>query len=78
MAFNNTQDSVPLIFRKFLQQWLSDITEGLSGPTVDEKLFNQLQEESCQGTFLCQQLTYIVPDEKFYFQVGKILPLGAP
>lgn len=54
------------------------ITEGLSGPTVDEKLFNQLQGESCQGTFLCQQLTHIVPDEKFYFQVGKTLPLGAP
>jgi len=54
------------------------ITEGLSGPTVDKKLFNRLQGESSQGTFLCQQLTYIVPDDKFYFQIGKTIPLGAP
>ncbi len=54
------------------------ITEGLSGPTVDEKLFNRLQGESSQGTFLCQQLTHIVPDDKFYFQIGKTIPLGAP
>ena len=47
------------------------ITEGLSGPIVDEKLYNRIQGESSQGTFLCEQLTYIVPDDKFYFQIGK-------
>jgi len=51
------------------------ITEGLSGPTVDEKLFNRLQGESSQGTFLCQELAYIIPNQRFCFKVAKILPL---
>ena len=54
------------------------ITEGLSGPTVDEKLFNRIQGESTKGTFLCEQLAYIVPDDKFQFQIEKSLPLGTP
>jgi len=53
------------------------ITEGLSGPPVDEVLLNQIQLESTSGAFLCQELAFILPDEKFCFQVGKILPLGA-
>ncbi len=54
------------------------ITEGLSGPIVDEKLVNRIQGESNQGTFHCEQLTYIVPDDNFYFQNRKTIPLGAP
>ena len=53
------------------------ITEGLSGPPVDEVLLNQIQLESTSGAVLCQELAFILPDEKFCFQVGKILPLGA-
>ncbi len=53
------------------------ITEGLSGPEVDQGLLNRLQGESSQGSFICQELTYIVPDQKFYFQVRNTLPLGA-
>ena len=68
LSLPHTEDFIPHL----------TITEGLSGPTVDEKLFNQLQGESCQGTFLCQQLTYIVPDDKFNFKIVKTLPLGTP
>ncbi len=52
------------------------ITEGLSGPTVDENLLKQLQKESCQGSFVCQELAYIVPDQRFCFKEIKTLPLA--
>ena len=53
------------------------ITEGLSGPTVDESLFKQLQKESRQGKFFCQGLAYIVPDQGFCFKEIRTLPLTA-
>ncbi len=52
------------------------ITEGLSGPPVDEELLTILQEQSSQGSFICQDAAYIVPDESFYFGVVKRLALG--
>jgi 2'-5' RNA ligase len=52
------------------------ITEGLSGPEVDENLFRMLQEESGKGLFHCKGLSYIVPDEDFRFQVKRFLPLS--
>ena len=52
------------------------ITEGLSGPEVDENLFQLLQEESGKGIFQCKGLSYIVPDENFRFWVKKFLPLS--
>ncbi len=52
------------------------ITEGQSGPDVDEKLLNILQQESCPGSFICQEVTYIIPDEGFCFEVDKKFSLG--
>lgn len=52
------------------------ITEGLSGPTVDEGLLERLQAESREGTFLCSGLSHIVPDSRFRFQVKRFLPLS--
>ena len=51
------------------------ITEGLSGPSVDESLLDALQLKSRRGTFLCRELAYIVPEDRFYFRVVKVLPL---
>lgn len=51
------------------------ITEGLSGPNVDENLLDQLKAESSSGSFFCEDLAYIVPDEQFRFQVVKMFPL---
>jgi len=51
------------------------ITEGLSGPSVDESLLAALQRESSSGTFVCKELAYIVPDDRFCFRVVKVLPL---
>ena len=53
------------------------ITEGLSGPTVDEDLLNKLQEESNSETFQCQELVHIAPDPDFRFQTIKTLSLKA-
>ena len=53
------------------------ITEELSGPVVDENLLKRLQNESRQGSFLCQGLAFIVPDQQFCFKVAKTLPLAA-
>ena len=51
------------------------ITEGLSGPPVDETLLQLLQEESREGSFQCTELAYIYPDEQFCFNVEKKFPL---
>ncbi len=53
------------------------ITEGLSGPTVDEGLLRRLQEESGTGSFLCEELALIIPDASFRFHVRRTVPLGA-
>ena len=52
------------------------ITEGLSGPVVDEKLLSILQKESNRGSFICQDAAYLIPDERFCFGVGKRISLG--
>jgi len=52
------------------------ITEGLSGPEVDENLYQLLQEESGKGIFQCKGLSYIVPDKDFRFRVKKFLPFS--
>jgi len=52
------------------------ITEGLSGPTVNEVLLAQLQGESRPGSLPCDSLAYIVPDDHFRFHVEAQLPLG--
>lgn len=52
------------------------ITEGQSGPDVNENLLMQLQAESSEGSFLCENLAYIVPNEHFQFEVVKTLPLA--
>jgi 2'-5' RNA ligase len=52
------------------------ITEGLSGPTVNEDLVDMLQLESRPGVFLCDGLAYIVPDDNFKMRVKCVLPLA--
>jgi 2'-5' RNA ligase len=52
------------------------ITEGQSGPPVDESLLGQLQDESESGSFHCKELAFINHDEKFRFRVIRTLPLG--
>ena len=52
------------------------ITEGLSGPTVDKNLLEQLRKESRRDSFPCQELTCIVPDQQFCFTNVKTLPLA--
>jgi 2'-5' RNA ligase len=52
------------------------ITEGLSGPAVDESLLQLLQGESGTGSFKCEGLAYIVPDDSFRLQVRSILLLA--
>ena len=53
------------------------ITEGLSGPTVDQGLLERIRSESTTGSFLCKELAYIVPNEAFRFEVVSILPLAS-
>ena len=52
------------------------ITEGQSGPEVNEKLLERLQGESRAGSYRCVELAYIVPNEHFQFEVVKKLPLA--
>ena len=52
------------------------ITEGVSGPEVDEDLFQTLQQESGTGSFQCLGLASIAPDQDFRFHVSRILPLS--
>lgn len=52
------------------------ITEGLSGPEVNESLFHTLQLESGQGSFQCSDIAFILPNRDFKFQVRKVLPLS--
>jgi len=52
------------------------ITEGLSGLEVDKDLFQTLQQESGKGSFQCEELAYIVPDQDFRFYISRILPLS--
>ena len=59
LSLSHTHDFIPHM----------TITEGLSGPSVDEVLFEKLSEESCPGSFRCTELAFIVPDEAFSFQI---------
>jgi len=52
------------------------ITEGLSGPAVDETLLGIIEAESKPGSFICQEITFIIPDEAFCFKVTDRLSLN--
>jgi len=52
------------------------ITEGVSGPPVNEALLEKLQGESNVGSFICEELAFIVPNDQFSFRVRKNLPLN--
>ena len=54
------------------------ITEGLSGPPVDQGLLDQIAAEGATGTFLCESLSYIIPNQEFHFELASTLPLGEP
>lgn len=43
------------------------ITEGLSGPEVNQDLLDQLQSESQPGSFVCDRLALCAPDQHFQF-----------
>jgi 2'-5' RNA ligase len=53
------------------------ITEGASGPAVNEDLLRQIQASSTPGSFKCDELSYVRPDEQFSFSVHGRLTLGA-
>lgn len=52
------------------------ITEGQSGPDVNEKLLDDLQALSQPGEFTVSEITFIKPDENFSFNVQRRIPLG--
>jgi 2'-5' RNA ligase len=52
------------------------ITEGQSGPSVNEALLESLQSRVQSGSFWCSDVAYIVPDRTFHFEVARRLPLG--
>lgn len=52
------------------------ITEGQSGPVVDQELLTSIQRECDPGTFICQDVAYIIPDDGFCFGVGTRISLG--
>jgi 2'-5' RNA ligase len=54
------------------------ITEGLSGPTVDEALLLRLRTEVQGGAFECAHVVYLAPDDDFRFKRGRQLPLSDP
>ncbi len=59
LSLSHTHDFIPHM----------TITEGVSGPSVDEGLLDKLRTESCPGSFRCAELAFIVPDEAFSFQI---------
>jgi hypothetical protein len=66
LELNHTDDFIPHMA----------ITEGFSGPAVDEDLLERLQATTRCGSFPCNELAYIVPNETFSFGVVKTLLLG--
>jgi 2'-5' RNA ligase len=52
------------------------ITEGLSGPAVNERLLVELQEQSLVGSFLCSEAVWILPDKTFSFKIQKHFRMG--
>lgn len=66
LGLSHTEDFVPHM----------TITEGLSGPEVDEQLLRRLRGESNQGSFICHELMFIVPKDPFVFRAVRALPLG--
>ena len=52
------------------------ITEGLSGPEVNERLLEDLQARSRPGKFIFSEITLIKPDEEFSFNAQRKYALG--
>ena len=52
------------------------ITEGFSGPTVDEALLDEVQGVADGGTFDCQGVVHVLPDEEFRFRVASEFRFG--
>jgi 2'-5' RNA ligase len=51
------------------------ITEGRSGRKVDEGLLVGLSSRTADGSFLCTEVTYLVPDPGFRFRARRTLAL---
>jgi 2'-5' RNA ligase len=52
------------------------ITEGLSGLPVSEQLVAELQNTVKGGSFRCDHLTYVQPDQHFHFKVERLIELS--
>jgi 2'-5' RNA ligase len=50
------------------------ITEGQSGPEVTPDLLEKLQDESQEGSFLCEKLVLSAPDQNFHFEPARKIP----
>lgn len=51
------------------------ITEGLSGSRVNDSLFESLRPRIQGGTFDCQSVAYLLPDDEFRFHVQREIRL---
>ena len=52
------------------------ITEGQSGPEVTMGLMDQIQEKSESGSFICDEIVLVAPDQDFHFSSRKRMSLG--
>jgi 2'-5' RNA ligase len=52
------------------------ITEGLSSVPVSQDLLAELRRSTTGGSFHCDRLAYIRPDQNFHFEVERFLELG--
>jgi 2'-5' RNA ligase len=65
LALPHTDDFIPHM----------TITEGRSGPKVDGNLLAELRNRTSEGSFLCVEVAYYVPDAGFRFTVERTLAL---
>jgi len=65
LSLPHTEDFVPHM----------TITEGLSGPCVDDHLFNKLEGRVKVGSFKCTSVVYLRPDKQFRFRVEREIRL---
>jgi len=65
LALPHTDDSIPHM----------TITEGRPGRKVDENLLAELRNRTSEGSFLCAEVTYFLPDAGFHFSAQRTLAL---
>lgn len=50
------------------------ITEGLSGPKVNQELLESMKPKVTAGSFTCTDFVHIVPNPQFHFEVRQVFP----